>query len=158
MKNYSFITNLPYPYIFRWAGSLWSESALHRQGTEGGLTKLRAIHTRTLVCTYNCVVSLLLLLSTKNVSLHNREYVSMKCVYQIVQGSCLISILLKITFVSLVFLPIAIDEVKKYYWYIEEGIVKEKTECYAKDKIKSPIILRQFLVIFQQLTLYLSQN
>ena len=70
----------------------------------------------------------------------------------------MISILLKITFVSLVFLPIAIDEVRKYYWYIEEGILKAKTECYAKDKIKSPIILRQFLVIFQQLTLYLSQN
>ena len=93
MKNYSFITNLPYPYIFRWAGSLWSESALHRQGTEGGLTKLRAIHTRTLVCTYNCVVSLLLLLSTtKNVPLDNREYVSMKYVHQIVQGSWLESI------------------------------------------------------------------
>ena len=54
----------------------------------------------------------------------------------------MISILLKITFVSLVFLPIAIDEVKKYYWYIEEGILKAKTECYAKDKIKSPLCFR----------------
>ena len=57
-ENLSIYYNLPHSYIFRWAESLWSESALHRQGTEGGLTKLRAIHTRTLVCTYNCVVSL----------------------------------------------------------------------------------------------------
>ena len=56
----------------------------------------------------------------------------------------MISILLKITFVSLVFLPIAIDEVKKYYWYIEEGILKAKTECYAKDKIKSPPFFQLF--------------
>ena len=35
---------------------------------------------------------------------------------------------------------------------IEEGILEAKTECYAKDKVKSPpffpIILQQFLVIF----------
>ena len=60
----------------------------------------------------------------------------------------MISILLKITFVSLVFLPIAIDEVKKYYWYIEEGILKAKTECYAKGKVKSPPFLRSFYYNF----------
>ena len=48
---------------------LRSKSMLHSQSTEGGLTKIQAIHSRTLVCTYNCVVSLLLLLSTKNVPL-----------------------------------------------------------------------------------------
>ena len=52
-------------YFVRPVKSLWSESAIHSQDTEGCLTKIRAIHSYTLICTYNCVVLLLLLLSTK---------------------------------------------------------------------------------------------
>ena len=40
---------------------------------------------------------------------------------------------------------------------MEEGILEAKTECYAKDKVKSLpfflIVLRQFLVIFSKTTL-----
>ena len=42
---------------------------------------------------------------------------------------------------------------------IEEGILEAKTECYAKDKVKSPpfffILLQQFLVIFFDNYLYI---
>ena len=32
----------------------------------------------------------------------------------------------------------------KFEKYIEEGIIEAKTECYAKDKVKSPLFFHSF--------------
>ena len=43
--------------------------------------------------------------------------------------------------------------------YIEEGILEAKTECYEKDKVKSPPFFWSFYDdFFWQLPLYVSQN
>ena len=48
------------------------------------------------------------------------------------------------------------------FFHREKNTLEPKAECYANDKVKSPPVfrftLRQFLVVFQQLPLYLSQK